>query len=365
MKIDKICINAINVESYGISVYCSNVISNLKKYYPHLNITLYINSNIKNRFIGIDKMCDIKIININSSIIRQLFLLTIFPFLIKVKKYDILHSVGNMGIIFSFIPQFITIHDTYEKIESKKFNKLKSLFIHQIISLSGINSKSIFAVSMNTQKDIHKYYPRLKRKTKVIYSGNPLNIPTNHIEYERSDFLFIGIKFQGKNIYTVLKALRILVQKHDCKLYVIGEPGKDFNSIKNLIKTLGIEKHVIFTGFISNNELIQHYLKRKALIFSSTYEGFGLPVIEALSFSCPVIAANNSAIPEAAGSNALFFDTYDHEMLANHMCTVYQNDSSITKMIQNGKNYIKKFDWQETVKQIYEAYKTHFNFRYS
>src|SRR5271157_247708 len=134
----KICINALFLQNHlgGIGWYCFSLIKHLKENYPHLDITLLINKGTAPQFYPLKDKIRIKEIGYKQRWLRMVYFHCIFPFIIK-RNHDLLHSIGNIGMLWCPITQVITICDTYEKVCPERFGRLKRTLMGFMISLSG------------------------------------------------------------------------------------------------------------------------------------------------------------------------------------------------------------------------------------
>lgn len=356
----RICINAINMKSFGIANYTKNIIKYLKKSLgDKIEFTIFVNSFSAQRLIDIEDDVTIVVVSIKTMLLRTLYMQFIFPFIIR--RFDIIHSVNNFGLVFSPIPQIITLHDTYEKVSPERFKWSKRVIMTQLIAWSGRTSKEIITVSHNTLADIKKYYKHLFSKSRVVYSGCSFPETTGLSVSERFDVLFVGTIEPGKNLITAVKALSRM-KNRDVRLNIIGARGWGDDKIFADIKNVDIENRVNFIGSISDSELIGYYKSARVLVFPSTYEGFGLPVIEAQRCGCPVVAANNSALPEAGGDAARYYNTMDHQELAELLDDVLSDDSLARNMQEKGLIHARSFNWESTAHQTLSIYKRILNF---
>ncbi|MGB7568517.1 MAG: glycosyltransferase family 1 protein [Chitinivibrionales bacterium] len=353
----KICISALFLQNHlgGIGWYCFSLIKHLKEKYPSLDITLVTHKGVAPQFYPLKDNIRLMEIGIKSRWLRIVYFQMIFPFLIK-QKYHLLHSIGNIGMLACPIPQFITIHDTYEKVSPERFGVLKRTLMSFMISQSGKNAAGVIAVSKNTFVDISRFYPHLAGKTKTIYQGCRFPITTSSAPLRPEHFLFVGTIEPGKNLGTVLKALSIVNQTVKVDLTVIGAKGWKQSGIFNLVKHPEIADRVHFEGYVSEEQLKKDYRSSYALICASMYEGFGLPVIEALAFGCPVIAAKNSALLESGDSCVVYFETMDEKDLADKMLQVYTNAGSVRDNVQKGFIHAARFTWEKTACETYDFY---------
>jgi glycosyltransferase involved in cell wall biosynthesis len=253
------------------------------------------------------------------------------------------------------IPTVITIHDLnfLEKYTSdyKKQKKLKVLQ-SKVSKAKGITFISNYTKQMAAK---HLVFPNVP--TKVIYNGNCLNTglePKKPAAIISSDFLFsIGIVRPKKNFHTLLP----LVKASNCCLVIAGTDSHEYaTSIKDLANTMGIADKVILLGAVSEQEKLWLYQNCKAFVFPSLSEGFGLPVIEAMSLGKPVFLSNKTSLPEVGGKQAYYWNNFE----ANHMIEIYLRGMTD---FENSKNkpqelmdWAQQFNWQKTAQDYLDFY---------
>ncbi len=356
----KICLNALNLRNHlgGIGWYCFYLAQYLKKIYPSLELTILTHKKIAPQFYPLKN--DIRIIEFpfQKLCLKIIYFQLLFPFFIK-KRFDILHSVGNIGMIVCPIPQIITICDAYEKVSPQRFGILKRTFMGLMISLSGRRAEGIITISKNTYKDVARFYPYLSPKAQVIYLGNKFYpLKAKDVVYKPDkQFLFVGTIEPGKNLLTVIKAMSLITQRFPLlKVKVIGALGWKQSNIFKMIQKGNLQNNIVFCGYIADEQLKHEYQNSYALICPSLYEGFGLPVIEALACGCPVISAKNSALIEAGGDCVIYFDTENEKDLAEKMLYVYSNPEKIKLKINKGLIHAAQFQWEKTARETFDFY---------
>ncbi|MCB2183182.1 MAG: glycosyltransferase family 4 protein [Desulfobulbaceae bacterium] len=166
---------------------------------------------------------------------------------------------------------------------------------------------------------------------------------------------FAGTLEPRKNIDLLIEALHIA--KPHIPLVLTGWHGWGEKAWQDKIKKTGIDKRIYVTGHISDNDLAALYNGATALIYPSLYEGFGLPIIEAMSCGCPVICSHSSSMPEVAGNAALLIDPHDRENLADAIETIVFDSEKRKKLKQLGLARAKEFNWQKTAQQTLEVFK--------
>jgi alpha-1,3-rhamnosyl/mannosyltransferase len=174
-------------------------------------------------------------------------------------------------------------------------------------------------------------------------------------------FLAIGASEPRKNMYGLLSSYsKFLEKRSGCgevvKLVVSGLDNKAYRECLDECRRLDIERYVIFFKFIDQHDLIYLYRNAVALVFISTEEGFGIPLLEAFSTNCPVICSNSSSMPEVVGHAALLVNPLDSAAVAEAMISVLRKDIS-SRLIHNGTCRVKEFDWGRVAHRFLEGLK--------
>jgi glycosyltransferase involved in cell wall biosynthesis len=327
----------------GIGNYAYHLIAHLRRQRPDWDITLLVHAGAAPHFRSLEGV-RLLVKDIPSRNLRLAWFQLWFAF--RSGRYDLIHSVGNMGMLFGRAPQVITIHDLYERVSPERFSVTKRFLMRILISISGARAKAIVAVSENTRRDIGRFYPRLAGKTRVVYSGNKFPVVQRVPEGPRRDFVFVGTLEPGKNLPHILEAFARFPGRGRHRLKVVGAKGWGQSRIPGLIASLGIGREVDFLGYVPDDELSRIYAASVALIVASSYEGFGLPVIEAMAGGCPVICARNSSLIEAGGDAALFFATGDIAGLAERMRELATDADLRRSCAEKGLAHAARFTWE-------------------
>jgi glycosyltransferase involved in cell wall biosynthesis len=253
-------------------------------------------------------------------------------------NYDIFHPTYYEDYL-SIIPKgkktVITVHDLAHEIfndirEKDQPAKNKELAIK--------NADQIIAISENTKKDLIKYYDLPKDKINVIHHASS-NFPTlnQNIKLAVPDnyLLYVGDRHYYKNFTWMINSLSEIISK---KIYLVCAGGKKPNNTEvNLLRSLNISDKVLFLPDINDEILGFLYSNAKAFIFPSTYEGFGIPILESFSCDCPVVCSDTSSLPEVAGNAALYFDPNDDESIRNAVERVLSDDELRRGLIKKGR----------------------------
>ena len=258
-------------------------------------------------------------------------------------------------------PTVVTIHDVIPLIFPEHFPPgIRGNLKFQIQKFSLKNTKAIITDSENSKKDLFKYlnYPKDKihvvplapaKEFKPIMAKNKYQLPEKFI-------LYVGDVNYNKNIPGLIKALAGLKEK--MSLVLVGKAFKDESlketqEILQLISLLKLEKKVIRLDWVSSEDLVGIYNLATVYCQPSFYEGFGLPVLEAMACGCPVVAAKTSSLSEICGSAAVMVDPYDiNDMIRGLGQALNRRE----ELIKKGLLQAKKFSWQKTAQQTYEVY---------
>lgn len=332
----------------GISVYWTELIKRI----PSENISdviEYSNENIHRKEVLLQN--NISRSNIFISLKRYLS-----PLFIKSSK-TIFHSSYYRHAFGKNIINIITIHDfTFEKFLKKR----KGAFIHILQKKRGIlKADGIICVSENTKIDLIKYYPQVDpNKIRVIYNGvnevfklksdNTSN-DFNSIKAEKY-ILFVGSRISYKNFDKAVAAVKLL---KGIKIFVVGNEfdEKELEMLENLIP----ERYRLFKN-IENNILKVLYEYAFCLLYPSSYEGFGIPIAEAMCCGCPVIALNKSSVPEVAGACAVLIDEPKPKLIAKAVISI-ENEEFRRELIRKGEIQGNKFSWDKMAAETIHFYK--------
>ena len=329
----------------GISTYWNELSSRLKK--NKLDITFYgfENENIFGK--DINQEIESKII---SKFARYL------PFLKKLPKNSIFHSSYYRVSNQKDIVNITTVHDfTYEY-----YRKGLAKYIHSLQKGRAINkSDGIICVSENTKKDLLKFYPNINDdKIKVIYNGvsntffqltQPSNYLTNNYEKLKNKkyILYVGDRKGYKNFDIAIKVF----QKLNDFIFVIVGGGDLRDDEKELLQ----KEYFHYQG-ISTKDLNILYNNAFCLLYPSSYEGFGIPILEAMKAGCPVVSTNISSIPEVAGDAGLLVDKVEVKEFVKAILKL-ENKEFRNEIISKGFEQAKKFSWDKCFEETLEFYK--------
>lgn len=275
---------------------------------------------------------------------------------------DVFFTPGHYAPRFSPIPTVVSILDVSYLLFPNYFKKSDLAQLTTWSKYSIKNAKKILTISEATKKDIIKHYNVDESKIIVTYPGftkfdeNENNTDVLERNNLRENYiLFVGTLQPRKNLIRLLEAYNKLNNK-ELKLVVVGKKGWLYDEIFQKVKEYTIENKVIFLDFVKREDLGVLYKNAKFLVLPSLYEGFGIPVVEAMSLSLPVVVSNISSLPEIVGEAGILVDPYEIDSIVQGMekaLNLDQNERN--RIIEKGKEQSKIFSWDLCVKKTLQV----------
>ncbi|MDR3434534.1 MAG: glycosyltransferase family 1 protein [Rouxiella aceris] len=266
-------------------------------------------------------------------------------------KDSVFFFPGYIPPLFSKAPYVFTIHDLNHIDRSENSSFFKRLFYKAVILRGCKQAKLIFTVSEFSRNRIIQWSG--VSEDKVINVGNGVSenfTPEGDaIGYPFEYFLCVSNRKIHKNELGTLEAFKISQLPDSIKLVFTGQVNEELNA---KIIELDLQDRVIFTGFVKQNDLPKLYRGAKALVFVSFYEGFGLPVLEAMASGVPVITSTTTSLGEVAGDAALLVEPTDIYEISLAMYKVNSDNLLRQKLIQMGFSQAKKYSWHLTAQKI-------------
>ena len=362
--------NEANVEKkVGVSVYALNI---LKYFHKTANQKIMFEVYLKNPphidMPSANKYFEYKVIP-GPFLWSQIYLPIYLYFH---KNIDVYFSPAHYLPRFCPVPQVVTIHDLAYLYFPEDFIKKDLWQLKNWTKFSVNKATKIISVSKTTKKDIVKNYGVDENKVSVIYNGFEKTVGAKTSAVKHSDkklartakvklrkyILFVGTIQPRKNLEVLIDAFSKFSQtKIDFKLVIVGKKGWLYEGPFEKVRSMKLEDKVIFTGHISDEELIWYYKNAFCLVLPSLYEGFGIPVLEAMSYSCPTVLSMNSSLPEIGGDASIYFDPKNSDDLLKKLSTLQDNDELRIELISKGKQRIKNFSWKKCGQETLEIIK--------
>lgn len=283
-------------------------------------------------------------------------------------KPDVLWMpVQNMPIIRrKNLKTVVTIHDLAFKIFPQHFTKKDLFKLNKLADLAIKNADRIIAISNSTKNDIIKFYPKIdKEKISVIYNGfdaELFNKKTSEKDFEKFSIsydlkpknylLYVGAIQPRKNLITLIEAFeKIKKDNPNLKLVLAGAPAwKSEKTLEKIDHSL-FKDDIIVTGRLPFKDVPVLYQNALVSVYPSLYEGFGIPVLEAMASGVPVICANNSSLPEVGGDAAMYFKTEDSSDLAGCIERLIQDENLRNEFVRKGMERARNFSSEKSARE--------------
>jgi glycosyltransferase involved in cell wall biosynthesis len=288
-------------------------------------------------------------------------------FALKKIKADVFVSPDGFCSLTTTVPQCLIIHDlgflnqpeTYKRSHVGFYKRNTPKFLRK--------AKYIVTVSQFSKNHIVKQYKTDPAKIAVVYNGvkdvfNPRSVSERETIKEkytegREYFIYIGAIQPRKNLVNLLKAFSIFKKRlqSNMKLVIAGRLAWKNEEFLELIKTYKYRSDVVLTGYLPEEELSAILSSAYALVYPSLFEGFGVPVVEAMKCEVPVLTSEKTSMEEAAGDAALYFNPNNYQDIADKMMLIYKDENLRKQLIEKGKLNVVKYSWEKSAELFWEC----------
>ncbi|MCQ2250762.1 MAG: glycosyltransferase family 4 protein [Bacteroidales bacterium] len=357
----------------GLGNYSRTMINILSEYFPDNEYQLYTplikNKDFEAAYSG-NSRC--RIVNRDSKLFGSIWRSYCQASEMKKDGVQIYHGLSNEitnGLSNKGIRSVVTIHDLAFITFPGMYKPIDRWIYNSKFRKACRNCDVILSISKSTENDIVKYYGISPEKIQTIYQ------PVNPIYYKAMDLeeaasatqkyklpkdymLYVGSINSRKNLLGILKAMQTISPGQRIPLVVVGNGRGYKQEVMQYISSQKMEKDVIMLGTQDNRELMSLYRLARLFVYPSFYEGFGLPVVEAMLCGCPVVSSNVSSLPEAAGPASLLADPYSVESIADCIQKGLEDSALRERMIDEGYRYaMENFDPGKQAGKVMELYK--------
>ncbi|MDP3941289.1 MAG: glycosyltransferase family 1 protein [bacterium] len=263
-------------------------------------------------------------------------------------------AISIMDLSYHFFPGLFLTKDLYQLTRWTRYSAKRA---DLIFTISKASKKDIIDIYGIPEEKIVVTYPGIKSFASLAPQVYPIHMLQNEFGIKSPYFLFVGTLQPRKNIVRLIEAFAKVKQrvKDPLTLVVVGRKGWKYEDIFQAPEKNGVKNEVIFLESVSDDQLPQVYKNAIAFVLPSLYEGFGLPVLEAMKNECPVIISKVSSLPEAGGDAALYVDPENVDDIAKKMAEVLESNRVREALIAKGKKQIEKFSWEKSARMTLEA----------
>ena len=360
----------------GVGVYADNLVTNL---IPLLRaddaLILVIQSDETAIRRATEGFRSVRLVAIPASVFRNRAILMAFeqfilPIVTWMKKADVLHSLHYTHPLLALAPRVVTIHDLtfllFPEMHTRGRRWIMPFFIRRAMK----HAEAVIFVSKATQNDAERLLPAGSNLRSVVPLGEtpcpPIPLGDHSSDGVLSDMgvgrpylLFVGTLEPRKNIVRIVQAFERIAKDHPALTLVLaGKLGWHTEEIVAAITNSPVHSRIHHLGFVSEIEKSALLSNCEMLVYPSLYEGFGLPVLEAMAAGVPVITSNLSSLPEVAGDAAVLVDPNSTDAIAAAMKQILEHQSLANRLRDAGPPQAMSFTWGRmaaSTKTIYEA----------
>lgn len=266
-------------------------------------------------------------------------------------------------------PYVVTIHDTTRFFfpGQRRQGWWQQVMYEQVFARAVRRARAVVTVSQTTAEALRRLPVTLPPLTVISEAvGGVLRQPVTAEQrasvrqrYHLSTpyLLFVGVWMHHKNIERLLQAFAVVWKRHpELRLVITGQSRQGYVAVPELARQLGVDKVVQLPGRIEAAELPALYAEAEAFVFSSLYEGFGLPPLEAAVQGVPVVASNVSSMPEVLGSAAAYINPEHVESMAREILRVLEDQFYRAELVRAGRERVLHFSWSAAAQQTLQVY---------
>lgn len=304
-----------------------------------------------------------------NGVFRQVWGETVLPYWAKKDDLDVLWGPSHRlpRIIPKHCKAIVTIHDLVWKFAGDTMKPLSRILESVQMPHAVKAADRIVVSSKATRSDLHKHLSVSLEKMDLVYPAiditEPSDIPSEFAIIDKvinaqKFILFVGTLEPRKNLVRLLQAYSKLptAQKQDCHLVIVGGKGWGEQNLSQLVQQYQIENYVHLMGYLDEQSLQYLYKNAHILAMPSTYEGFGLPIAEAMKFGTPAIAGNNSSLVEVVGDAGLLVDAKSVEEISQGLLEMISNDKIHHAFAANTRKQVEKFEAVKSAADLLDVF---------
>lgn len=358
---------ALKNQPHGIGNYIKNLVLALPTVAPEEQYSIFLPRRNIRQFSSLTQRVCLEPCP-SSRFFRVLWEQAALPWILKVRKVDVFHGLASAVPPQSTCPSVVTIHDLTTHIMPKQHTAGRSSYLRWMIPQSCRRADAIIAVSESTRRDLVSVLQVPSKKIVVIPLGvddsfhkvldpdvlfavrRKYNLPEEYI-------LYLGVIEPRKNLGNLVRAYQQAADIHEhVPLVLAGSLGWGYKPLLREITESPVRDRVFLSGHIQQEDLAAVYSAASLFVYPSLYEGFGLPVLEAMACGTPVITSNIASLPEVAGEAAILVDPHSPHDIAEAIRRVLAHPDLRQQLSQRGVLRARSFRWDYTARQTHHVY---------
>jgi len=292
---------------------------------------------------------------------------TLLPLMAGRAKVDLVHSLASTAPLWGRFRRVVTVHDLIYARFPEAHAGLREKGMRVLVPSAVRRSHRVIADSLSTRDDLIDLLGLPAGRIDVVPLGLGAVRRAEALAEEdvrerlrlqgRRVVLSLSAKRPHKNLLALISALARIPAEHRPVLVLAGYPTEHERQLRACAQTLGLDDDVRFPGWLSDAEVEGLWAIADAFVFPSLYEGFGLPVLEAMARGVPVACSNVTSLPEVAGEAALLFDPHDETAIAEALERLLRDRALTERLIAAGRVRVREFTWERTARATIDSYK--------
>lgn len=363
----KVGVNALFMipgEVGGSEIFMREAVRAIAQYFSEVKLEIFTNEendSFLNEEFGNFRQVSFTKIKVHArSRIRRIFREQFeLPERVKETGVDLLWSPGYKTPFFSPCPQMALIADLQYKHFPEDLSMMRRLSAHAFMKMAAARSKYITTISEFSKSEIVKYLAVSPERVFVIHSGVTEDFAKpveGRLPLTQPYLLCVANSYPHKNIPCLIDAFWELLNSIPHRLVLIGKPGRGESALQGALKKIPADR-ILRIPYCEKSDLIDWYQHADAFVFPSLYEGFGLPVVEAMMAGTPVITTACAAIPEVAGEAAVYFNETSSADLADQIKDVLSwNGEKRRRVIAKARERATHFSWKKSAEKLVNCF---------
>lgn len=290
------------------------------------------------------------------------------PYVLEKDNIDVFHGPNHFIPSRGNFKKIVTIHDIayfFMNVHGPGMDAvlkawtLKSFeAADKVISVSNSTAKDCIENGLNPSKSVIIYQGYESSFDFLKLTDREVTESIDKLGLPKSCILFLGSMQPRKNIRLLLNAFALISKKIDSTLVLAGGPGSSQPELEEFISEQNLKDKVIFTGYVTDVQRAALYQHSEIFVYPSKYEGFGLVLLEAMSFGIPVITCNNSSLPEVVGDAGVLVEDGNADMLSRALLQLINDKKMRSELVEKGLTQCQKFTWRDCANLTYTLYQS-------
>lgn len=318
---------------------------------------------LSNRPVTLGAPANVEVFTRRRFPVRSVWMQLVLPGILREIRPEVVHFTNYLAPVLTDVPFVVSFHDMSLTLLPEAHTLKKRLLTASLIPTVARRARRILVPSESTRRDVARLLPVDSGRIRLVpYAASPLYRPLPDSPVASGVrppyFLYVGTVEPRKNLLRTLRAFaRVSSALPEHQFVIVGQAGWKYAGVLEEARKPGLADRVAVLGYLPESDLPGLYNHATALVYPSLYEGFGLPVVEAMACGTPVLTSNGSSLSEVAGDAALLVDPLSEDALADALVRLARDASLRTELRARGLARSATFSWERTARETIEVYR--------